>query len=819
MKEITKHSGGFPPQYISDSQKTKSWAIKCVQAICNMSSENGTQRRSTRQNKLANYDLLNSVFSEEDFDHVVMPYGAQMKQFGGSPTKMQNLNILRSAIETLRGEEMNTDLDFFVKGIRGDCVTEKQKERNEAIKEAMAAKIRQSLQLDDEIAQISEQTQMIQQQLQTVEDKENLQQLQQELQKLQETRNNMPDMRQVIKNFDSEYVHPLEQTNNFLLKFYIKNDRLPMKFNQGWLHAMTSAEEVYKLSKGRIHPTVRVVNPVNFDFDKGTDTTFIHKGEWAREEFWLPIGEVVDKYGRYLSKTDIKRIENGQCAYTPMSDGTMAGFAYSFDQGQTRSLDVSRTGSGTHVYVMECSWRSYSKVGYLKYLDPKTNTWETVEVDDTYKLSPDLKAQGATLTWEYDTEIWHGVQIGNDIFPIIEPWPTQTGNLPYVGYVYNNVNSVATSMVDLAKPIQYSFIVVWYRLENELAKAKGKKFVMDMAQLPKSMGWDVDKWLYYFENMGVVWINSREEGRKGDPQSVANFNQFSDVDMSLGNVVPQYMEVLNYLEQRLENILGTPPQRRGDIGKNETATGAQTSIARSTNVTRSWYYFHDIVKEEVLGEMLELAKDCYDDEEQVELVLSKYETASLKLNAEEMNGSQMGVFVTDSFEDRVNLEKMENLMNAAVQQGQATLADASRILGRKSMSFIQGQIEKSTKEAQERESEANRSNSEAIQQKTQQEAKDKALDRQLDLQINRETLASQEKIAAMNNATDDTMQSIETLENIKLNAERLALDKSKLAHDISVDKKEQEFKSRELEIKNKEVAIKKTQANKPKTTS
>lgn len=134
----------------------------------------------------------------------------------------------------------------------------------------------------------------------------------------------------------------------------------------------------------------------------------------------------------------------------------------------------------------------------------------------------------------------------------------------------------------MVKAHQYTYIIVWYRLEQELAKAKGKKFIMDIAQVPKSKGWTIDQWMYYFDNLGVAWINSMEEGRKNDPTSVSKFNQFNAIDMSLSQVVQQYMMILQKLEDQVEKITGVSAQRAGDIASNETATGAQRAI-QSTN--------------------------------------------------------------------------------------------------------------------------------------------------------------------------------------------------------------------------------------------
>ena len=173
----------------------------------------------------------------------------------------------------------------------------------------------------------------------------------------------------------------------------------------------------------------------------------------------------------------------------------------------------------------------------LSYLDPRTGKVESTTVDDSFKMTKELKDSGAVVEWYWDTEIWEGTRIGSSDYIDVHPVDNQTGNLPYIGYIYNNVNSIATSLVDMVKAHQYTYIIVWYRLEQELAKAKGKKFIMDLAMLPKSKGWTVDQWMYYFDNLGVAWINSVEEGTKGDPSSVSKFNQFQAIDMTLSQSV------------------------------------------------------------------------------------------------------------------------------------------------------------------------------------------------------------------------------------------------------------------------------------------
>jgi hypothetical protein len=604
------------------------------------------------------------------------------------------------------------------------------------------------------------------------------------MQQLTEQRNNLPDIQMEMKKFNSEYVDPTEQTNNKILTYLKRKDQLALKFNQGWLHAMVSAEEVYYAGIVKGHPSLRTVNPIQFAYDKGANTTFIHKGNWAREEYWLPIGEVISQFGDVLTDAQVKRISLGQVGQSMMSDGMQTGFVYNYNGGQRNKAFVH--GPSSHVYIMTCSWRSYKKVGMLSYPDPRTGKMEEVEVDDTFKMTEELKARGATIEWMWDDEIWEGTMIGDEMFVNVRPKFNQTGNLPYIGYVYNNVNSIATSMVDLVKPHQYTYIIVWWRLEQELAKAKGKKFIMDMAQLPQSQGWTVDQWMYYFENMGVIWINSMEEGRKGDPSSVAQFNQFQSIDMSLSQVVAQYMEILNKLEQLVEDIMGVAPQRMGGVKPSETATGAQTAISRSTNVTKPWFYFHDLVKEAALDELLELAKIAYIDGAEMEMILDDMEIETLKIDGDKLNASQMGVFITNSYEDRLRKEKVEQLLTMAVQQGNASLTDIANVINSESMSYMIAKLDEGEKKAEERASAGQRAQAEAEQAKLARDEKEKQLDRTKDLQ--------------------ETTMKLEA--DAKISAAELALDSDKEINRSTEAAKELEIREGELEVKQVEAGIK-----------
>ena len=117
-------------------------------------------------------------------------------------------------------------------------------------------------------------------------------------------------------------------------------------------------------------------------------------------------------------------------------------------------------------------------------LNPETGEAEEFQVDEDYKVT----GTEQSVEWDWIIEVWEGYRIGDDMYIGIQPIEYQhisadnpnSQKLPYTGVVYNNTNSKPRSLVSMMKPLQYMYIVVWYRLELALSRDKGKVAVMDI---------------------------------------------------------------------------------------------------------------------------------------------------------------------------------------------------------------------------------------------------------------------------------------------------------------------------------------------------
>ncbi|HEY8364444.1 MAG TPA: hypothetical protein VIK84_02620, partial [Haloplasmataceae bacterium] len=652
----------FPQQKKKLSEKTEEWRQQCVDAIIEMGNQSVYNGRSSKYKKQVNYNLIVSEFDEQDFNYVVNPYNLPT-QLGDSPVKLQNFNIIRPKYELLKGEEIKRPFNFRVVGISGEVTKTIDEKRREVIRQSLE----EHLLFELGEGQTDEQGNMI-----------------------------PPKPTQdILKHFDENYRDIREQMGNTILQHLLKEENLVLKFNQGWEHALISAEEIYYVGIVSNEPKVRVVNPLNFDYDRNPHLETIEDAQWCREDRYLNIGQILDEFGEYLSEDDIKRIDNGEVSsmygynghpYT-MTPGTFYAGQSGYDD---RNYITGNRPSPTNYYqssdilVSTCCWKSMKKIGFVTYTDelgPQATT-----VDDTFKITKELKEiyPDIKVEWQWINEVWMGTRIGEDIYVNIEPLPNQnrsmdnpsTCKLPYVGRVYNNLNSQATSLVDLIKPHQYTYIIVWYRLMNELAKAKGKKFIMDFGLLPKSQGWTVAEWMYYFDNLGVAWVNSHEEGREGDPNSVSKFNQIgAGVDMTLSNTVGQYIEILNKLEDMAGELCGVSRQRQGQISSTETVGGVERSVLQSSYITEQWFMYHNEVKRQVLTQLLNTAKIAYINGKKAQFILNDVQRVFLDIDGALLNDSEYGVHVSNSSRDNMIKDKLEQLAQVALQTDKARLSD------------------------------------------------------------------------------------------------------------------------------------------------
>lgn len=278
------------------------------------------------------------------------------------------------------------------------------------------------------------------------------------------------------------------------------------------------------------------------------------------------------------------------------------------------------------------------------------------------------------------------------------------------------------------------YIVIWYRLEMAIARDKGKIINMDITQIPKSMGITPERWMHYLSSVGVNFINPYEEewnvpGRAGHP---ASFNQISSVDLTMGNVIAQYIQLMDKIENLAGVITGITDQRQGSISTSELVGTTERAVQQSSNITEPLFWMHNQCKRNVLNMLLNTAKGCWKDtgKEKLQYIYDSGERTVINI-PDKFYGEDMDIFVTNTSKDYQNIQKLQQLIQPAMQNG-ASLLEAAEVLTTDNFNLLKQKL----KAMQKRQEEAAQQAQEAETQRAQQlqEMQNQAKEQELMLQ-------------------------------------------------------------------------------------
>lgn len=723
--EDNLYNSAFPRQKLPLSKKGKKWQEDCVNYIIGEGNVTSGGNSTSYYGELQTYyNLYNSIFDEKDFKSITNPFKVE----DGFPATPHDFNIIRPKVDLLIGEETKRPLNFRVIRTSQEATSEMQEKEKQMILQYIEAAI---------TARMSpEEAQQFQEQLQSGEI--------------------MPP-EQIAKYMDKDYKDIVENTAYHSLTYLREKLDLDNEFIKGWKDGLISGREIYYVGVLNAEPYAERVNPICFSYDKSPDLEFIEDGSWCCRKMRMPITEVYDRYYDKLEEKDLDRLEE-MIGSTP---GRNLGDRSPVDMGiQLRIYDNPIfEGSGKSlVNVWHCCWKSFKKIFYVTTTDDAGQPQINI-VDETYQ------PVGNEVSVEPDwiIEVWEGYRAGSDLYFGIQPIEYQhvsidnpnSQKLPYCGAIYSNTNSKPRSLVSILKPLQYMYIVLWYRLELAIARDKGKVVNMDITQIPKSMNISPAKWMHYLSSVGVNFINPYEEGwnipgREGGKP--AQFNQITALDLTMSNVIAEYIQLMDKIEELAGTISGITQQREGAVSSSEMVGNVERSVVQSSHITEPLFWVHNQCKRRVLNMLLNTAKGAWEEtgKQKLQYIFDNGERAFLDITPK-FYYEDMDVFVSDTSKDLENIQKLQQLIQPAMQNG-ASLLEAVEILTNDNFNIIKQKLkdmQTRQEQVQQQQQEAEAQQQQQLQQ-MQNEAKQQELmlqEAQMDLQRYQIDQDNQTKIA------------------------------------------------------------------------
>lgn len=705
--EDNLYNANFPQQKLPLSKKDEQWKHDCVNYIIGEGNVVSGGMQKTHFGEIQTYyDLYNSIFDEKDFKRITNPF----KVADGFPATPQDFNIIRPKVDLLIGEETKRPLNFRVVRTSQEATSELMDKEKQMLIQYMMSAI---------TARMSpEEQQQFQEQLQSGEI--------------------MPP-EEIGKYMRRDYKDVVENTAYHALVYLREKLGLDNEFIKGWKDGLIAGEEIYYVGVLNDEPYMERVNPQYFSYDMSPDLEFIEDASWCCRKMRLPVAEVYDRYYDKLEEKDLDKL-NEMLTGRPSNDLGEKDPVDNFNHINMHIYDNPIFDQKTrhNINVWHCCWKSFKKIKYVTMLDDQGQA--QIEIVDEF-----YEPVGTELAVEDDwiVEVWEGYRAGSDLYFGIQPIEYQhvsiddpnSQKLPYCGAVYSNTNSRPRSLVSILKPLQYMYIVLWYRLELALARDKGKVVNMDITQIPKSMGITPAKWMHYLSSVGVNFINPYEEGwnipgREGGKP--ATFNQLTALDLTMSNVIAEYIQLMDKIEQLAGTICGITEQRQGEISTSELVGNVERSVVQSSHITEPLFWVHNQCKRHVLNMLLNTAKGAWQQsgKQKLQYIFDNGERAFIDINPK-FYFEDMDVFVSDTSKDLENIQKLQQLIQPAMQNG-ASLLEAAEVLTNDNFNIIKQKL----KDMQDRQDQIQQQQQQAEQQQAMQiqQMQNEAKEQQLMLQ-------------------------------------------------------------------------------------
>jgi hypothetical protein len=556
-----------------------------------------------------------------------------------------------------------------------------------------------------------------------------------------------------LKAFDYyvkfEYQDIREKRANLLLRHYIKELDLKMKFNAGFKDVLLNSEEAYIGDVFNNRPSIEKMDQkTTFVVRSGNSNRYEDADVIINYAYEAP-GMIQDRYYRYLSEADTKWIDEATQKISG-SDGSdldrdehginlarremmrdyvslPKGMGSDFSNGHSEISD-----SEGNIRVIRLFWKSRKLIKRVKSYDKKTGKPVYDYQSETYVPKTE---EGEEAEDYWVSQWWEGVEIGDGIYPYIKPRDIQYNKFDDPGYnhpgiigqIYSINSYKASSMMDMAFPYQLMYDATFHRMQDAMSKFFGSLVVVDLASLPP--GWDLNKWMFFAKKAGIAVKDSFKEGNKGMATGklaggIPNSGQ--SINQQLGDFIQQQINILNYVEQQMGRIVGVPPQRLGDIQNRETVGGVERAVTQSSYITNERFKIHDNVKKRVLTMLLELCKVAYKGSSaKFQFIGDDYVNQIFEID-DEFSNEEYGILV-DNETDLSKIEQMmDGLTQAAMQTQAIRYSDVFKIYNSSSLSEKQRIIEKGEEDlmkrkeqAQQAQLESDNKNAQAIQQQAQ----------------------------------------------------------------------------------------------------
>lgn len=343
------------------------------------------------------------------------------------------------------------------------------------------------------------------------------------------------------------------------------------------------------------------------------------------------------------------------------------------------------------IQVTEAYFRSWKRMWLINYTSPEGIPDITTVSDEiikefieengikkiTSKSVAEIKEnpESNTMYEFWVPEVWKGVKINNSntrledsLYLGVEPLPYQIRGDSNVYDVKLPVGGIiGSSMAQKLRPYQVGYNICLNQIFNFLEKEIGAFFLFDINFLPseyKDSGDSEEALLKLRDLAQTIGIVPTDAKKQNMPGVNPNMNAVQSQSITYEVQVRSRIELANWYQSQALAQIGITPQRLGNPGQYETATGIEQGTKASYTQTEELYGNISIARRKTMELHLSIAQYCQKEYLDVDMVFNKSDgdKVFLHLSDKDFPLRRLGLSPINNSKMRKDLERLRETL-------------------------------------------------------------------------------------------------------------------------------------------------------------
>ena len=490
----------------------------------------------------------------------------------------------------------------------------------------------------------------------------------------------------IVDNIDQTFISQYEIAAQNILQYIMQSRETDFitKLRQLFIDLLVTGYCFFRVkpSFSGTNIDIEVLNPLNTFVDRNPETPYVRNSYRVVVRQWLTKSQIIAKYGKELSKQDLKDLKDN---WTD-SDQSYYGRSYTdeitIDEDQEDSDEEEMipgypendTNKFNLIPVYDVEWLDTDK-------DFVMQRYNTIRIGEEYYI---LRGIDKNVVRSQDNPNFCGLSVN--------------------GVYFLNRSRQPYSLILKCAHLQDRYDLLHYYRDAIVANSGIKGSIIDISMIPKFLGPDwasrVQKWKAY-KKQGDLLIDTSQEGRMEDGNAPLN-TIFNGYDESLPAQVIQAIDLaIQSIEATVSSITGVFRERLNGIEQRDAVSNIKQGVTNSYTVTKPIFQQMDLVVCEILLDSLNQAKIVYKNGLTGTIILGdKYQKIFTAL-PEHFTLTDFDIHVISSTEIMQDMQTIKSTLPDLIKSGQVGADIIFEALTSKSLSELKYTVKKAIQKQKE----------------------------------------------------------------------------------------------------------------------